>query len=1450
MLENLSVLGAMKRVTFATLLVVVTLGGTARAQDTLPIAAIHANLGTYTGQIVTVEGVVTVPANYRGPSFYSGYIQDGSGRGLNVFGGSTAPPFALNTVGNRVRVTGEVAVFSSTTVELTNITAVTQVSSGSALAPIQLSTLAANDARWEGTLIEVSGNVDSVSAVTGGARNYYVNDGTGRIVARAYTTLGLPTFAVGQHVTARGAGTNFNGLYEFYVGQFADMFVSTPTADTSAPVLIGAWAPSATQIIVTFGEALETTSGGTAANYTVFETANPTATVGVATSTLLGPVATLALSASLVAGTDYTVRASNVRDLADNAVAAPLEIAIQRVVGPVDNTPPTLTAAAAPGLSSVTATFSEAIDPTTGGTTGNYAVFPAGSPGSPVAISGVVVAGATATLTLGANLTGGSAYTLRAQNIQDLAGNAMAAPEERNFTAPGGGTVTPIATIQNNLRQYKGQTVTVQGQVYIPSNYRGSTISGYIQDESGRGINLFGSTMNVAALQTIGNNVQVTATVDTFFTTVELLNATSVTLLGNTTRRQPQQLSTGAAASRSWEGTFIEIAGPITAKVTQSSAINYTVNDGTGNIVVRVVSTIAAPEFNIGQTITARGAGGQFQQDFQVLVGLPSDISLGSGPDTTPPTLTGATAPSLTSVRATFSEPIDTVSGGTVGNYSVYPTSNPTALVPISSVSVAGSQATLALGSTLAAGTNYTLSAQNIADLSSNVMTAPGTATFTPTTGPATTPIADIQNNLRQYKGQTVTVEGQVYIPTNYRGATTSGYIQDGSGRGINLFGSTMNVAALQNIGNIVRVTAVVDTYFTTIELVNATNITVVTSGNPPLQPQQLSTGAAANSQWEGTYIEVTGPITAKVTQTGAINYTVNDGSGNLVVRVVSTVGAAEFNTGQTITARGAGGQFQQDFQLLVGLPSNIFTGGSDTTPPSVTGVTTPNLSQAVAAFSEAVTTATGNQAANYTLFETASPGVTVPVTSAVLATNRRSATLSLGSALVAGRGYSLRVTGLADDANNTMTAPQTVTFTATVGPATTPIADIQNNLRQFKGQTVTVQGQIYIPTNYRGTTISGYIQDGSGRGINLFGSSMNSPLLQNVGNIVRLTAVVDTFFTTVELLNGTGITLVSSGNPPLVPTVLSTGAAASSAWEGTYILVTGTITAKVVQSGAINYTLDDDTGPIVARVVSTVGATEFNVGQLVTARGAGGQFQSDFQVLVGEASAIFEGEPVDTFPPALVGALATGTQTLRVDFNEAVTQSTAEVAANYEVFRTANPTETVPVTSARLVREDRVELALGAAIDVSQGWTLRVSNVMDLLGNPIPAAGVTRVIELAPAEVASLDGPANTFLPRLGELYPITFTVPPEVASGRGQALLRIYDMRGRLQRTLFDSRFESASFTNNRVVRDWDGRDDRMNYVPAGAYVVHLLVSFERGDEDTQQLQMPVVVATRLDR
>jgi hypothetical protein len=193
-------------------------------------------------------------------------------------------------------------------------------------------------------------------------------------------------------------------------------------------------------------------------------------------------------------------------------------------------------------------------------------------------------------------------------------------------------------------------------------------------------------------------------------------------------------------------------------------------------------------------------------------------------------------------------------------------------------------------------------------------------------------PIADIHANLQQYKGQQVTIQGQVYIPTNYRSPATtySGYIQDSSERGINLFGSTTNNPLLQDIGNIVQVTGTVDTFFTTVEVVNLTSIQLVSGGNPPLQPRALSTSAAASHGWEGTFIQSGGRITQVATTGGgspAHNYTVNDGTGPLVIRIIDSLGLPTFAVDDTISARGAGSQFNTDFQILVGRAADVWTG-------------------------------------------------------------------------------------------------------------------------------------------------------------------------------------------------------------------------------------------------------------------------------------------------------------------------------------------------------------------------------------------------------------------------------------------------------------------------------------------------------------------------------------------
>jgi len=910
-------------------------------------------------------------------------------------------------------------------------------------------------------------------------------------------------------------------------------------------------------------------------------------------------------------------------------------------------------------------------------------------------------------------------------------------------------TITPIADIHNNFAAFDGQVVTVEGQVYVPTNYRNnSPISGFIQDGSGRGINLFGTGGDDPALQNTGNIVRVTGSVTMFFTTVEIENISAVTLVSSgNPPLQPTILGTGAGASSAWEGTFIQVSGTISAvDANAGPGTNYTVNDGTGPIDIRVVDALGAATFGVGQTITGRGAGAAFQTTFQVLVGSAADVFAGGGgPDTTPPQILNASASDATTLAVTFTESLDSATAQNAGNYEVFETANAVNTIAVTGATLSGATVTLALAATLQTDTSYTLRINNVQDLSGNSIAANSTTTFSLA---GTTPIADIHNNFAAFDGQEVTVEAQVYIPTDYRNnSPTSGYVQDGSGRGINIFGTGGNVAALLDVGNIVRVTGTVTMFFTTVEIESISNVELVSSGNTPLDPTMLSTSAANSASWEGTFIEVTGDITAVATGVGgATNYTVNDGSGNIIVRVVDALGAPAFSNGQTITARGAGSQFQPDFQILVGRTTDIFVGGGggDTTPPQLLSVSAPTATQINLSFNEPLDQVSAETVGNYAVWETANAANTVPVSSATLLLGAaQNVQLDLGGTLQDGTQYTVRLGNVEDLAGNSVaTTLRNFTFGG-AGPQLTPIADIQANPSSFDGMVVTVEGQVYVPSNYRGNNpTSGYIQDGSGRGINVFGSGANTPALQDETNIVQVTGSVTLFFTTVEIENITNVTLISSGNAALEPAKLATGVAASSSWEGTFIEVTAPIVSSARGGPGFNYTVNDGTGPLVVRVVDDLALPEFQVGDVIVARGAGGQFQSDFQVNVGKVGDI-------------------------------------------------------------------------AIVEIPEGE----------------------------GQQLSVRGPAFTFVPSIGETYPITVSVPTQQLRD-SETLLRIFDLRGRLRRTLIDSRFGPVLPTVQ-----WTGRDDSTELVPAGTYIVHLLVVNQRtGSRD--EAQMPVVVATRLNR
>ena len=113
--------------------------------------------------------------------------------------------------------------------------------------------------------------------------------------------------------------------------------------------------------------------------------------------------------------------------------------------------------------------------------------------------------------------------------------------------------------------------------------------------------------------------------------------------------------------------------------------------------------------------------------------------------------------------------------------------------------------------------------------------------------------------------------------------------------------------------------------------------------------------------------------------------------------------------------------------------------------------------------------------------------------------------------------------------------------------PPVTPIAAIYDEPQNFAGQQVTLQAQVYIPTNYVEGKYSGFVQDASGRGLNVCGDGANNAAFFEPGNLVEVTGTVEVHSSNLEITNVHDVQLLSADSPPLLPVILQTGVAASS---------------------------------------------------------------------------------------------------------------------------------------------------------------------------------------------------------------------------------------------------------------------------------------------------------------
>ncbi|HEY3294661.1 MAG TPA: hypothetical protein VGL38_04445 [bacterium] len=102
------------------------------------------------------------------------------------------------------------------------------------------------------------------------------------------------------------------------------------------------------------------------------------------------------------------------------------------------------------------------------------------------------------------------------------------------------------------------------------------------------------------------------------------------------------------------------------------------------------------------------------------------------------------------------------------------------------------------------------------------------------------------------------------------------------------------------------------------------------------------------------------------------------------------------------------------------------------------------------------------------------------------------------------------------------------------------------------------------------------------------------------------------------------------------------------------------------------------------------------------------------------------------------------------------------------------------------------------------------------------------------PAQGLSLDIPNRPFAPEIGQTLKISYNAP-----ALGQVRVRIFDLRGRLVRTLVDK------LSGGPNVIQWDGRNELNELLPIGTYIVHL-ESVQSGNSKTKV--KPIVVGTKL--
>jgi len=514
------------------------------------------------------------------------------------------------------------------------------------------------------------------------------------------------------------------------------------------------------------------------------------------------------------------------------------------------------------------------------------------------------------------------------------------------------------------------------------------------------------------------------------------------------------------------------------------------------------------------------------------------------------------------------------------------------------------------------------------------------------TTSGGITPIANIQNN-PAYIGQQVTIEGVVTLGAGVTSTSwTSAFVQDNSGKGINIYQSgTVDTNLVRK--HLVQINGTVEEYAGVTEITNY-SVQIIDTNQTLPAPLQLSTFGANDLSYEGTYILVNGIIVDMYSGGGGTTIRVDDGSGSIDFRAWDTAGLIldSYSVGDTVSIKGAMGIYQGNAQISLAYQDEIYfsnleisgegSGEVSVTPDvvntgelvtldfSFTGTSNDTVSDIEITIPQEWSW-TGNSSdvtSSGGPFNSVNVSInanTLAISSAILENNLQGSIIinNLTAPAVDTVSQFTIKTGNASRVTEIENQPIVLVGTGTQ-VATVPIDSIQTDPKWI-GQTVTIKSVVSIGAGILRTDYTdSYVQDSTGYGLNVFSFDPPDPEIVK-GNLLILTGLVEEYNGITELTNYS-IRLLRKNNP--IPGIkeISTISATDVSFEGSYVKVTGTIIDNYSAGGGSNIIIDDGTGEVSLRIWDTaeLDLSGFEIGDGIVAYGVIDLYEGVGQVLVG----------------------------------------------------------------------------------------------------------------------------------------------------------------------------------------------------------------------------------------